>query len=281
MLQSIARILLGAILSDTLNLQSVTTTQADKLMVTFLAIMGDVQDHDDLARRMFRAKTEWIVNSGAYEMVRGDQKDFSCDGWTFGIAVLEVTDPSPVLEVAQDLLFELQALKVEKGMDGDKHNRRKELDFSLLFVVDVTRQESFLLVTGSSELALAKVAFPHGCLCEAKGGIVVPDDTIAAEETLMKVGNLVSRKAQFVPAVLHALSNGFKCHKKPVACLDESELLDEGAQAITSAVARMNGSSYHDSVRTYRDYTGLKSALTVQALASNDRPKAVVALSKL
>lgn len=281
MAKPIARILLGAILSDTLNLQSVTTTQADKLMVTFLAIMGDVQDCDDMARQMFRAKTEWIVNLGAYEMVRGDQKDFSSDVWTFGIAVLEVTDPSPVLEVAQDLLFELQTLKVEKGRDGDKHDRRKELDFALLFVVDVTRQESFLLVAGSNELALAKAAFPHGCLCEAQSGIVVPGDTIAAEETLMKVGNLVSRKAQFVPAVLNALSNGFECSKKPMACLDKSELADEGAQAVTLAVAKMNDSSYHDSVRTYRDYAGLKSALTMQAVASNDRPKAVVALSKL
>jgi len=234
-----------------------------------------------LATQMFRAKTEWIVNLGGYEMVRGDQKDFSCDAWTFGIAVLEVTDPVPVLDVAQDLLFELQALKVEKGMDGDKHDRRKELDFALLFVVDVTRQESFLLVAGSNELVLAKAAFPHGVFCEAQPGIVVPDDTIAAEETLMKVGNLVSRKAQFVPAVLHALSNGFECPKKPMACLDESELVDESAQAITLAVAKMNDSSYHDSVRTYRDYTSLKSALTVQAVASTDRPKAVVALSKL
>ena len=37
---------------------------------------------------------------GAYEMTRGDQKDFTANGWKVGIAVLEVTDTEPVLKVA-------------------------------------------------------------------------------------------------------------------------------------------------------------------------------------
>lgn len=267
--KSIARVLLGAILSDTLNLQSVTTTKADKMMVTFLAIMGEVEDHDELARRMFRAKTEWIVNLGAYEMARGDQKDFCCCGWKFGISVLEVTDPTPVLEVAQDLLFELRILKEEKGTDGEKHDRRKELDFAFLFVVDVTKQESVMLVAGGRELALAKAAFPDGQLCEAKNGITAPGDTIDAKETLMMVGGLVSRKAQFAPAVFNALSNGFTCHKKPMSLLTDSELVDEGAQAVTSAVAQMTEESYHDSVRTHRDYKGVEVAFKKRESLSN------------
>ncbi|CAE8613442.1 unnamed protein product [Polarella glacialis] len=106
--KGVARILLAAILSDTLNLQSVTATSADRFMVTLLAILGDCDDPDQLARDMFRSKTEWIVNLGAYEMCRGDQKDFSCKGWKFGIAVLEVTDVATVLKVAGNLLLELR-----------------------------------------------------------------------------------------------------------------------------------------------------------------------------
>lgn len=139
----VARILLAAILSDTLNLQSVTTTNADRFLVTVLCILAQCDDPDELARCMFRAKTEWIVGRGcgracchlraglgAYEMTRGDQKDFTANGWKVGIAVLEVTDPQPVLRVADDywlrnclslalppkeLLMELRILKVEKG----------------------------------------------------------------------------------------------------------------------------------------------------------------------
>lgn len=279
--KSICRILLGAILSDTLNLQSVTTTKADKMMVTFLAIMGEVDDYDELARRMFRAKTEWIVNLGAYEMVRGDQKDFCCCGWKFGISVLEVTDPTPVLEVAQDLLFELRILKEEKGTEGESHDRRKELDFAFLFVVDVTKQESVLLVAGGRELALAKAAFPEGQLREAKEGITAPGDTIAAEETLMMVGDLVSRKAQFAPAVFNALSSGFTCHKKPMSLLADCELADEGAQAVTSAVAQMTKESYHDSVSVHRDYTGVEEAYKKRETLSSSPALAFKPLSRL
>merc|ERR1719291_1435216 len=158
----IARILLSAILSDTLNLRSVTTTNADKMMVTLLSILGEVENTDELAKGMFRAKTEWIVNLGAYEMTRGDQKDFTCCGWKVGIAVLEVTDTAPVLEVAEKLILELRILKIEKAKDksGTKHDRRKELDFSYLFVVDVTAQRSMLIICGGRELALAQATFP-------------------------------------------------------------------------------------------------------------------------
>jgi hypothetical protein len=38
--------------------------------------MGGVDEPQELAKRMFRAKTNWIVNLGPTEMVRGDQKDF-------------------------------------------------------------------------------------------------------------------------------------------------------------------------------------------------------------
>merc|ERR1712137_1509224 len=154
----IARILLCAILSDTLNLQSVTTTNADRFSVALLARLGDVEDPDEVARLMFRAKTNWIVNLGPYSMCRGDQKDFSADGWKYGIAVLEVTDVDPVLQVAEQLILELRTLKYEKG-GAIRSNR---LDFAFLFVVNVVQQRSLMLVCGGRECALAKAAFP-GC----------------------------------------------------------------------------------------------------------------------
>ena len=39
------------------------------------------------------------MNLGAYEMVRGDQKDFECKEWKFGIAVLEVSTCADSLSV--------------------------------------------------------------------------------------------------------------------------------------------------------------------------------------
>ncbi|CAK9072803.1 unnamed protein product [Durusdinium trenchii] len=260
--KAIARILLAAILSDTLNLQSVTTTNADRFLVTVLCILGECDDPDELARKMFRAKTEWIVGLGAYEMTRGDQKDFTANGWKVGIAVLEVTDTEPVLKVADELLMELRILKVEKGqLKNGQHDRRKELDFAYLFVVDVTQQLSYLLVAGGRELALAKSAFPEKPLREAKPGLKAPGNTIRAEETLMEVGGLVSRKAQFVPAFFAALNGGFSCHKEPNSTISEELAGIKEEDEVHAAIDALQKESFHDSVQVVRDYTRFREAL--------------------
>ena len=210
---AVARLLLCGVLSDTLNLQSPTTTDADRLAVPFLAQQGGVGDPDAVAVEMFRAKTRWTVSLGPYEMCRGDQKDFEVDGWSFGISVLEVCDPGAVLEVAEGLLLELRILKKEKG-GGDV---REQLDFAFLFVVDIVRKESKLLLCGGREYALAREAFAG---CESRAAVPggrAPGSTIPADCTLCDVGPLVSRKKQFVPAFSKVLSEGFTCHRVRVS----------------------------------------------------------------
>ena len=88
-----ARLLLCAILSDTLNLRSVTTTAADRFAVALLAKRGRLENRraiNDVAKAMFRAKTKWVVGLGPYAMVRGDQKDFEVDPALLGCWVLGV-----------------------------------------------------------------------------------------------------------------------------------------------------------------------------------------------
>lgn len=223
----IARLLMCAILSDTLNLQSVTTTDADRFAVTLLAKIGEVDDPDQVAREMFRAKTTWVVNLGPYSMVRGDQKDFGADRWKYGIAVLEVTDMEPVLKVAGELVVELRYLKIEKGQ-GEVAN---QLDFAFLFIVDVVKQCSVLLICGGRERELAKAAFP-GCPFEkAIPNMKCPGETINIDETMCVVGPMVSRKAQFVPAFMSTLNKGFTCHKKRVCDPDYTPSADDAALA--------------------------------------------------
>lgn len=242
----IARLLMCAILSDTLNLQSVTTTDADRFAVALLAKMGEVQDPDQVARLMFRAKTSWIVNLGPYAMVRGDQKDFSADGWTYGIAVLGVIDTQPVLAIAADIILELRALQIEKGGGTLAH----ELDFSFLFVADVMRQCSVLLICGGREGALAKAAFPGCPFGQAHPSMVAPGKTITAAETLLDVGPLVSRKAQFVPAIAKVLNAGFTCHKERVSSPDYKEAADD--LALGEALKAGNDKVVVDEMQHYK-----------------------------
>eukprot|EP00397_Hematodinium_sp_SG-2012_P015809 GEMP01016110.1.p1 GENE.GEMP01016110.1~~GEMP01016110.1.p1 ORF type:complete len:510 (+),score=115.68 GEMP01016110.1:175-1704(+) len=225
----IAKILLLAILSDTLNLVSVTTTNADRFAVSVLVGYLGLTSVEQLAKDMFHAKTRWIVNLGAYEMARGDQKDFECSGWKFGVSVLEVTSASAVLDKADELILELRLLKKEKGEQskGPKGLRKgRALDFAFLFVVDITKQESHLLIPGGREKCLAVAAFPRATLSCAKDGMNAPGNTITANETCMILPGMVSRKKQFAPALFKGLSaETFECTKMP-----NSEFFKAGEQ---------------------------------------------------
>lgn len=207
----IARLLLCAILSDTLNLRSGTTTAADRFSVALLASFGEVQDCDNLAMQLFTAKTDWIVNLGAYEMIRGDQKNFTVGDVRMSLAVLEVTTLEPVLAVAEDLLTQLRVFKYEKGdyFDDDTekkcHDPNKEVHVAMLFVVDTVKQCSVCLVCDKQEKHLAQIAFPGAKFRSAGSGVRSPSEAVSADETLCDLGPLVSRKLEFLPKCTDAL----------------------------------------------------------------------------
>ena len=62
----------------------------------------------------------------------------------------------------------------------------------------------FLAVCGERELELARIAFPDGELSAACGGIAPPGKTLSVEQTMMSVGNRVSRKKEYAPSLLAA-----------------------------------------------------------------------------
>jgi inorganic pyrophosphatase/exopolyphosphatase len=286
----IAVLMLQAILSDTLNLRSITTTDADRSMVALLtsyggigkltkhapSAYGDMYDDeviDLLAKKQFQAKTSWIVALGPYEMVRGDQKDFACGPWKFGISVLEVTDTTQVLKVAQDILSELRLLKKEKGLISTINEtseskgamrlaRKMELDFAFLFIVNVVEQKSILLISGGRELALAKAAFAEDDEINSDGqsvtlqaafpGISAPGSTIQPEETAMLLPKgYVSRKAQFVPAFFKAIQDDFEYEEKgPVS--KEAEEVDEVSELRAAQVQEQVSRSKNPKLRRPR-----------------------------
>ncbi len=304
----LACLLLQAILSDTLNLRSVTTTEADRGMVALLSRYAGISnlktvassgngklnpayqetEIDFLAKSQFQAKTDWIVSMGAYEMVRGDQKDFSCGPWKFGISVLEVTDLTPVLEKASQILLELRLLKKEKGLvlaeqqeeadeDGEtgassaeeqaspllELQRSKELDFAFMFVVNVVEHFSVLLICGGRELALARAAFMSAddagsgaaFLREACPGIEPPGSTIEAGATAMQLPTgYVSRKAQFVPAFFKAIEEGFTYAAKGPVSLDpdaDSKYSADDSRDVLQALAEAKQGERQDAGDPY------------------------------
>ena len=209
----VARMMLCAIMSDTVNLTSPTTTLADRYIVPLLTRFCDEPDHNKLAQGLFRAKTAWFAALSPFQCVRADQKDFesvASDGTVrrWGWATVEVNEPDKLMCQANHMLLELQNLKDDKG-----------LAFAFLSVVDLNSKTSKLLLCGPAEVSLASVAFPDGVLFNACDGDTGADADrsrsmvvalgIVADTSGMDIGSRTSRKKQFKPAVDDALGSGW------------------------------------------------------------------------
>ena len=122
MTRTTAGLLLCGILSDTLNLRSPTATAADRILVGVLAQLAAVADPPDLAKQLFKAKSKMLTTLSSYQLIRGDNKTFTFragDGTphTLAFGVIETVDEAAVLEREAELLLELRAHKLERGVE--------------------------------------------------------------------------------------------------------------------------------------------------------------------
>jgi len=178
--QHIAKLMLSAVLSDTLNLKSPTTTKADKFAICLLSAAAGVTDVDAQAARQFEAKTKWACSLGAKAMTRADCKEFEAHGKKLVIGVLEIAgSPAPLLKHKEDVVKELEILRGEKNVD-----------YAFFFVVDVVTQTSVMIFPGDAEDKITDIAF--------KLDISGKSNT---EPNLKSVGNYASRKKEFFPMI--------------------------------------------------------------------------------
>lgn len=190
--KSTAGLLLGAILSDTLDLKGPTTTDWDRKMVDLLASQVGMSQADvrEMAKGQFKAKSAELSALPASELVGMDQKSFKFDTPNFkgsvGFAVLETVDTEPLLARKSDLIAELR-----KDKDSKKY------DALMLAVVDIVSLNATLVLLGDEEKSLAAASFGKGQVKKESLG-----DT-------MELPGLVSRKKDFVPAVDQAIKHGW------------------------------------------------------------------------
>ncbi|ANE44583.1 manganese-dependent inorganic pyrophosphatase [Deinococcus puniceus] len=174
-----AKLMLSAILSDTLHFRSPTTTQADREAVAFLAPIAGVADVEAYALAMFAAKSD-LGDTPAETLLRMDYKVFpfgdaaqpqTMQRW--GLGVIETTNPAYVFGRQAELLAAMDQVKAEDGLNG-----------VLLSVVDILNESNRTLVLSATEEKLMREAF----------GV----------ETVGQVADLgarISRKKQVVPAL--------------------------------------------------------------------------------
>jgi manganese-dependent inorganic pyrophosphatase len=177
----LAGLLLAGLLSDTLILNSPTTTKRDHAAADRLSRWAFMTG-SPLEGETVQTYGEQILEAGsglatrnAHDIVAADFKVYDTEGYRFGIGQAEVTN----FRELGEHLDNLRAALVQLG-------EAKSLDFVVLMVTDVVRGTSRLLVTENVP-ALDVLPYLH-----------LPDGTLDAQ-------GVVSRKKQLLPVLLGAL----------------------------------------------------------------------------
>jgi manganese-dependent inorganic pyrophosphatase len=167
-----ATVLLGAVLSDTVILNSPTTTDRDRAVVEYLEQRLDI-DHEDFGREMFEAGSD-VSDASADDLVCRDAKEYEVSNGTIAIAQVETV--SHELDDREEELLEA----------AERARKRNDHELYAVMVTNIMEKRTRLLVAGDT--AAAAKAFDS----EAQDGVVeLPD--------------VMSRKKQVAPVLLGVL----------------------------------------------------------------------------
>lgn len=175
--QTLAALMLSAILSDTVGFKSATTTPKDIEIGQELAKIAGITDVDALTLEIFKAKSD-ISSLTDEQIVKNDFKVFEFGKKTM-IDQLETVEQEMILTTKKtDLLEAMKKVKAELGVE-------------LIFVAitDVLQVNTKLLILGKEEAAVAEAAF---------GGQV--------SKNILDIGPKMSRKKEIAPLIEKALA---------------------------------------------------------------------------
>jgi manganese-dependent inorganic pyrophosphatase len=165
-----ALLLLGAVLSDTVILNSPTTTDRDHAVTQYTERVL-VLDADELGREMFEATAD-VSEVPAEEIVSRDAKEYQLgSGQTICIAQVEVVGKA-LLDRRAELL---EALRRER--------ERRDLHLYALMITDVISKGTDMLVAGDV-----------GAVARAFG--------VSPEDSTIELPGVMSRKKQVAPRLL-------------------------------------------------------------------------------
>lgn len=165
--KDIASILLSGIISDTLILQSSTTTSIDCETAEYLSNITNL-NIETLGTDIIAAASN-ITGRTATEVIRQDMKEYSEEGFAFTVSQIEVDNPLELVARKEEFLAELE---IER--------RTQKCLFSALMVTDITELTSLLLISGDKSF-IQYVSFPK------------------QEDSVYILKDVVSRKKQLIP----------------------------------------------------------------------------------
>ena len=173
--KDIASLLLCGILSDTLILQSSTTTDIDREMAEYLSSITDL-DIKQLGNEILIAGSN-VKGRSSSELIHQDMKEYTEGKVSYTASQIEVGNPKEILERKEDFISELE---IER--------RSHKALFSCLLVTDITKLSSVLLMVCDPKFEQF-ITFPK------------------MDENVFYLQGVVSRKKQLIPLITEAVLN--------------------------------------------------------------------------
>jgi manganese-dependent inorganic pyrophosphatase len=165
---AIAGVLMGGIISDTLNLKGPTTTLKDHETLTWLEEIAGVKA-DELAEQVFNAGS--VIKSEAPEnVIRADLKIYEEGSYRFSVSQVEELGFNNLWPCCEALHEALEQVR-----------ESEDLLFSALLVTDINSQNSLLLIAGE-DMIVDSITYPH-----------------RAADDIFELNGIVSRKKQLIP----------------------------------------------------------------------------------
>jgi manganese-dependent inorganic pyrophosphatase len=164
----VAGIMMSGLITDTLHLNSPTTTRKDADILNWLAGVAG-EKPGSLAEAIFASGSVILANT-ADAIVQADHKVYTEEGVRFAVAQVEELGFANFWSRAKDIAKALDELRT-----------RERLSFAALLVTDINTQNSLLLFEGNPELK-ERITYSH-----------------VENEGVFDLPGIVSRKKQLIP----------------------------------------------------------------------------------
>lgn len=159
---------MSGIISDTLHLNSPTSTPKDKDILDWLSTIAGVESQD-LSQIIFNAGSI-IVSNKPHEVITADQKIYTEGELRYSVSQVE--------ELGMENFWEKKDILLDALKD---FQQSQELYMAALLVTDINSQNSLLLVASAEEF-LDRISYP-----------------IVESNCIFDLPGIVSRKKQLIP----------------------------------------------------------------------------------
>ncbi len=175
--RTIAGIMMSAIISDTLNFKSATTTDEDRETVKYLAEIAGIEDIEEYAREMLGASVA-LKDSTMHEILNRDLKNYEINKYRIAIGQTNYSH-----------MEEVQKLLPEFRENMEKEQAAKNLDLMVMLFTDVMGKGSYFVFYGQLAYVMKDII-----------------ETVFDEHTGFDPG-IISRKQQMMPKLSELIKN--------------------------------------------------------------------------